>query len=232
MGHAQSPHGLDRRAIPQRSSTWAARAADLLAAARIRPNHISIFSVVLGALAGVAFALSATESTGARIAWLLIAAAAMPLRLLMNMLDGMLAVEKGMSSPTGDLYNEVPDRLADMFVLAGAGYGVSGLVALGRVDVGVALGWSAALLAVLTAYVRSLGAAQGVKNFFAGPMPKPIRMWVMTAAAILSLLEPTLGIARGWVIVVGLIVVALGSLATVIIRLRLIAAALHAKAAS
>ncbi|OKL54417.1 hypothetical protein BSZ39_04110 [Bowdeniella nasicola] len=232
MGHAQSPHGLDRRAIPQRSSTWAARAADLLAAARIRPNHISISSIVLGALAGVAFALSATESTGARIAWLLIAAATMPLRLLMNMVDGMLAVEKGMSSPTGDLYNEVPDRLADVFVLAGAGYGVSGLVALGRVDVGVALGWSAALLAVLTAYVRSLGAAQGVKNFFAGPMPKPIRMWVMTAAALVSMLEPALGITRGWVIVVGLIVVALGSLATVIIRLRLIAAALHAKAAS
>ncbi len=223
--------GLDRRAIPQRSARWATAAADALYRLKIRPNHISIFSVVLAGLAGILLGWSSfADSNAARAAMLVGAAVLMPLRLLMNMLDGMLAVEKGLQSPTGDLYNEVPDRVADLLVIAGAGYATVGLVTAGVVDVGVALGWTAAALAVLTAYVRSLGAAQGVKNYFDGPMPKPIRMWVLVAAVLLSLLEPAVGWERGWVLFGALVVIALGSLVTVVMRLRRISAALHGRA--
>ena len=55
---------------------------------------------------------------------LIVAAACIQLRLLCNLLDGMLAVEDGLKTKTGDLYNDLPDRIADVVILVGAGYGV------------------------------------------------------------------------------------------------------------
>ena len=48
------------------------------------------------------------------------------LRLIANLLDGLVAVEGGKRTPTGELYNEAPDRIADTAVLVGAGYAVGG----------------------------------------------------------------------------------------------------------
>ena len=108
----------------------------------------------------------------------MVAAAAMPLRLLCNMLDGMLAVEGGLTTPSGELYNELPDRLADLLILVGAGY------AIGEVPWGPELGWAAATTALLTAYVRTLGVAAGASHHFVGPMAKPRRMHVLIAACL------------------------------------------------
>lgn len=224
--------GLDRRTIPQRSTRWAARIADLLAALRLTPNTISVLSVIVALGAAVALAASAFVGDSARLGLLITAACLMPLRLLLNMLDGMLAVERGMHTPTGDLFNELPDRIADLVVIAGAGYATASVWLSGGVDFGVALGWLAAALAVLTAYVRTLGAANGVGNFFDGPMAKPPRMWVLVLACLASLLEAPLGWPRGIVLAIALAVIALGSLITVIVRLRRITAALRARAAA
>lgn len=187
---------------------------------------ISVFSVIVSIIAAICLVASA----GQNIVLLIIAAICLPLRLLMNMLDGMLAVEKGMHSATGDLYNEVPDRLADLVVLAGAGYAAAGTWMAGEHDLGVLLGWVAASLAVLTAYVRSLGAANGVKNYFNGPMPKPVRMWILMAALLVQAVLSGLGHGP-WAILIALGIITAGSLITVVIRLRLIASAMT-KAAS
>ena len=226
MPRVQPTHGLSRREIPQRSRRWAGASADALYRAGIRPDHISVLSVLLAFGAGALFAASAASP--ARPALLIAGAVLLPLRLACNMLDGMLAVEKRLASPTGDLYNEVPDRLADVFALAGAGYAVRGVLTAGTLDVGVALGWAAAVLAVLTAYVRSLGAANGVGNFFAGPMAKPARMWVLAGAAALSAAEGAVGVPAGTCLIAALAVIAAGSGLTAIRRLRLVAAALRA----
>ena len=138
-----APEGRDRRAIPQRSSRWASRAADLLARARLTPNQLSVGSVLVSVAGAGALLASADAPAGARAALLIVAAVCAPVRLLLNMLDGMLAVEKGLRSPTGELFNEVPDRIADVVFLAAAGY-AAGMPALG---------WTAASLALLTAYV-------------------------------------------------------------------------------
>lgn len=227
------PQGTDRRAIPQRSTRWAARLADLMHAAGLTPNRVSVGSVLFAAVGAAALVAAGHAATGdgARAGWLVLAAACIPLRLLLNMLDGMLAVEKGLHSPTGDLFNEVPDRVADVLLLAGAGYAAAGAWLVpgwgAGLDVGVLLGWTAAAAAVLTAYVRSLGAANGVGNFFEGVLPKPHRMWVLAAACLLSLLEPLLPVPRGTVLALALAVIAAGSVLTVARRLRLIAAALR-----
>ena len=41
----------------------------------------------------------------------LVAAVCVQLRLLANLLDGMVAVGSGQASRIGELYNEVPDRV-------------------------------------------------------------------------------------------------------------------------
>ena len=212
-----APEGRERRAIPQRSSQWASRAADLLARARLTPNQLSVGSVLVSVAGAGALLASADAPDGARAALLIVAAVCAPVRLLLNMLDGMLAVEKGLRSPTGELFNEVPDRIADVVFLAAAGY-AAGMPALG---------WTAASLALLTAYVRTLGAAQGVGNFFDGPMAKPRRMWVLVVACLVSPFEPVLGDGRGAALGVGLALISVGSSVTVVVRLQRIASALR-----
>src|SRR5215475_6504615 len=86
-----------------------------------------------------------------RAALLVVAAAGIQLRLLCNLLDGMVAVEGGRGTKSGEVFNDAPDRLADVLIFVGAGY------ALRWPDWGSALGWAAAVVAVLTAYVRILG---------------------------------------------------------------------------
>jgi len=229
MSETHIPRGTDRRDIPQRSTTWAAKLADVMYAAKLTPNTVSIGSVVFAAIGAAALVASALVATdGARAGWLIVTIVCIPLRLLLNMLDGMLAVEKGMHTVTGDLFNEVPDRIADLLLLAAAGYATAGLWTTGSTNWGVALGWAAAAAAILTAYVRTLGAANGVGNFFAGPMAKPARMWVLVAASLASLFEPLFD-GRGLFLAVGLALILLGSIVTVIMRLKRIARALHAR---
>ena len=127
--------GMERRPLQSRSSRWARWLAARLTATRITPNQISLLSVgwaVLGG--GLLF-----WGTG----WLafIATAACVQLRLVCNLLDGMVAIEGGKSTATGALFNEIPDRVADPLFLVPLGYaaGYSWL------------GWLAALLAVLTA---------------------------------------------------------------------------------
>ncbi len=202
-----------RRPIPVRGHPWSRATAGALARAGISPNAISLLSVVFAAL-GASALLWLPLPWGA---WL--AALAVVLRLLCNMFDGMVAVEHGRQTATGMLYNEVPDRIADSLFL----------VALG-VAAGMAwLGWCAALLAALTAYVRVLGGAQGLAQDFRGPMAKPQRMWLLVLACVLAPLAPALGLTALHVLQAALWLIALGSALTCITRLRAIAAALHAR---
>lgn len=70
-------------------------------------------------------------------------------RLICNLLDGMVAVEGGLRSPVGAVFNDLPDRVSDSLILIGAGYGLAGFITYAP-----QLGWAAALMAVMTAYVR------------------------------------------------------------------------------
>jgi hypothetical protein len=81
-----------------------------------------------------------------------------------------------------------------------------------------ALGWTAALLAVLTAYVRALGGALGLRQSFAGPMAKPQRMLTMVAAVLLSIPETLVAGYAGRALVAALAVIATGSAVTAIRR--------------
>ena len=196
-----------RRVLATRDAGWAKRLARRLARAGVRPNAISIASVACAAAASAAFYAAPSVGPGVRSALLLLAAAAIQLRLLCNLLDGMLAVEEGLKTRTGDIYNDLPDRIADVLILAGAGY------SLRFVTGGVALGWAAAVAAVFTAYVRLLAGSLGATQHFIGPMAKQHRMFTITLAALLSAAEALLGLPPRFM-PLALAVVIAGSIAT------------------
>lgn len=201
-----------RRPIRARDTAWAAATARALARLGLRPNHISILSAVFGAVAGAGFVVAGRSDTAAlRAVGFLVAAVAMPLRLLCNLFDGMVAVEGGFRTKSGEIYNELPDRVSDAFIFAGAGYADPTFPWL------VELGWSAAVLAVMTAYVRALGASAGAGQHFLGPMAKPQRMVVMIAASVASAVAGSFGV-RGVIMATALALVDVGCLVTMVRR--------------
>jgi phosphatidylglycerophosphate synthase len=204
-----------RRPLKSRSSGWARSLAAALARSPITPNQISIASVIFAALGAAALVCSDAP-------WALLACAlCIQLRLLCNLLDGMVAVEGGKGSPLGGLYNEIPDRIADSAFIVAAGYAAQ--VAW--------LGWCGALLAVTTAYIRALGGALGLPQDFRGPMAKPHRMAVLTVACLLGAIEAYLWHSR-YALRAALWVIAVGALLTCLTRTRAIAQALSAQARS
>ncbi|MEY3309687.1 MAG: hypothetical protein RLZZ413_3725, partial [Pseudomonadota bacterium] len=141
-----------RRPLGSRDTAWARALARRLAAGRLTPNQISMAGMGFAGLAGLAFC-GAGQAEGALRGLLLVAAAlGCQARLVCNLMDGMVAVEGGKRSADGAFWNEFPDRVSDTLILIGVGYGF-GLPALG---------WAAAAFAVLTAYVRALGRANGL----------------------------------------------------------------------
>jgi len=207
-----SESSSNRRPLASRDTRWAARASALLAGSSVTPNQISIVSVVF-ALIGAALLVVWPTPAG-----LVLCAVCVQCRLLCNLLDGMVAVEGGKQSPLGALYNEFPDRIADSLFL----------VALGHAALHPWLGWLAALLAALTAYVRVSGGMLGLAQDFRGPMAKPQRMAVLTIACLAAALELGVHGSRS-ALLVGVMVIAAGSALTCMTRTRAIAAQLNAE---
>jgi phosphatidylglycerophosphate synthase len=191
----------NRRPISQRSHGWAKWLTGALVKSGVTPNFISFTSIVFAALAGLCFYGLGFANDIIGFVLCLLAAFFCQLRLLANMMDGMVAVEAGKASKDGMIWNELPDRFADIAILVGAGYGVAtiasadrgvfnpSLSTFGVMDADV-LGWAAALAAVMTAYVREVGKAAGAPADFSGPMAKPHRMFVMTMAALVAATAP------------------------------------------
>jgi len=170
----------DRRPLNTRKHQWAHKLAHFFVSLGMSPNQMSLASILLALLGATAYSAVLFFPAPLRPVCLIAAAVLIQLRLLSNMLDGLMAVEEGKKTPTGAIYNELPDRFADAFFLVAAGY-ASGFPALG---------WIAALLAVITAYVRALGGSLGSPQDFCGPMAKPHRMFVLTVISLLAAFFP------------------------------------------
>ncbi len=155
------------------------RTADLAVSACVRvgihPDVVSYSSLVASGLAGLCY-----WQAGGRL-WLLVPAALLSyVRLWLNMLDGMVALASGQASRRGEIVNELPDRASDVLIFVGVAH--SGLChPLG--------GYWAAIMALLTAYVGTLGQAVGARRQFGGLMSKPWRMVMLHAGAWLLLAD-------------------------------------------
>lgn len=202
----------NRRPLKSRGTSWARGATNALLRTKVTPNQVSVIGILFATGGAWAF----VEAT--RAPWLyLLGALGIQLRLICNLLDGLVAVEGGRKSAYGPLYNEVPDRIEDSALLIAAGYAA-----------GYAwLGFLAALLAAVCAYVRLLGGTFGFAQDFRGPMAKQQRMATLTAGAVAACVE---GYWTGtlYALPVALALIAAGTLLTIMLRLLRIGAALKA----
>ncbi|WP_019672810.1 CDP-alcohol phosphatidyltransferase family protein [Psychrobacter lutiphocae] len=215
-----------RRPLKVRSIGLAKVIAKWLSNKNISPNQISITSVVFAALASAC--LFTLPYVSGSLLWLLPLAAAVFIqcRLLCNLFDGMVAIEGGKGTASGEMFNDIPDRIADPLILIGAGYAVT------AVSWGSTLGWLAALLAVMTAYVRTLAVSIGAPSNFSGPMAKQHRMALLTLACVLTAIEPWLGrlwpaisemtanassnaSGSGWMLLTVLVIICIGCVFTI-----------------
>ena len=213
---------ISRRPIKSRSAKWSVTLAASLAKAGVSPNFVSSMSVVFALVGGVLLFFAPKLAPFAQLACFIGVAVCVQMRLICNLMDGMIAVEYGKQSKLGAVFNEFPDRLADAIFLVLAGY------ASQYGQIGNELGWLAALLAVLTAYIRAFAVSLGLQNDFCGPMAKPHRMFVLTVASLLAAGEAALGMTPN-VLFYGLCIIALGTVITCIRRTMHIAVALKNK---
>ena len=163
--------GANRRPLKSRSTRWAGAASRAVLATGLTANQVSFLGIVIAALG--AWALIEAP---VRPLLFIAAAACIQLRLLANMLDGLVAVEGGRGGSTGAIWNEFPDRIEDSLFLVAAGYA-------GDFPW---LGWLSALLAAVCAYVRLLGCTLGQPQDFSGPMAKPHRMAALTVGCLVA----------------------------------------------
>ena len=169
-----------RRPIATRGSGWAKKTASWLAKNNISPNFISILSIFFSLLSLLAFYLD-SESSANHILFMIVAILGIQLRLIMNLLDGMVAVEHNRKSLLGGLFNEVPDRISDTFTILGVGL----LVA--KLPYGIDLAYWAIILSIATAYIRTLGASLNCGHHFSGPMAKQHRMALISLGCVVGI---------------------------------------------
>lgn len=212
---AESDSLKSRRPLASRDTGWARSIAAALVRAGASPDFISFLSIPI-ACAGAAALVWLPAPAGP-----LLCALGVQGRLLCNLFDGMVAVEGGRGGPTGPLWNELPDRIADSVLI----------VALGVAAGSAALGWAGALVAGLTAYVRATGGALGFAQDFSGVMSKPRRMFFMTLACLVAAAAPWWPPAVhalygcAWLIVIGSTATCIGRTHRIAVKLRERAAA-------
>lgn len=200
-----------RRPLKVRGAGWSKAIAGYLSKKSITPNQISVASVFFAVFSAICI-VSIPSAVSYQV-WLfpILAALFIQMRLLCNLFDGMVALEGGKSTKSGELYNDIPDRVSDSIIFIALGYSIS------VVTWSVELGYLAALFAMMTAYVRVLGSSMGAESCFKGPMAKQHRMAILTLSLILSPFE-ILFFAQSYILFIALFVIAFGSFLTVLNR--------------
>lgn len=217
------PQNITRRPLKSRDTKWANAIAGSLARAGVRPNAISVTGTVFAAGAGISFWFAGRTPHDWRWSvFLILAVCGMQLRLLCNLFDGMVAIEGGFKTKAGEIFNELPDRFSDAFIFIGAAY------SLPQFAWTFELGWAAAVLSVITAYTRALGASMGAGQHFIGPMAKQQRMATMTVACLVGAAAPLFP-PLGQVIPLALGLICAGCIITIFRRCARIARAMESK---
>ncbi|WP_298939973.1 CDP-alcohol phosphatidyltransferase family protein [uncultured Psychromonas sp.] len=198
-----------RRPLKVRDLKIMNQIAIALSKRNISPNQISITSVFFALLSGLCL-IAVGSGSSIWLSWL--AAILVQCRLLCNLFDGMVAMEGGKSTPSGELFNDIPDRVADPLILVCAGY------AIAVFPWATELGWLAGLLAVMTAYVRVLATSMNAPTLFTGPMAKQHRMAIMTIALLLMPFEALLFDTQVYVLLIALLSICIGCVITLFNR--------------
>jgi len=201
-----------RRPLKVRDNKYSVKIAKYLSTKDITPNQISVSSIFFSILS--AFCILAINPSSSFQLWFfsILAALFIQMRLLCNLFDGMVAMEGGKSTKSGELYNDIPDRVSDSVIFIAMGYSLT------TISWGAELGIFAALLAMMTAYVRVLGSSMGAGACFKGPMAKQHRMAISTIALVLTPIEFII-FGELYLLLITLIIITIGSFITVLNRI-------------
>lgn len=172
----------------------------------IHPDLISYLSILAAAGAALCFYLSAHCRP-----LLLIAPLLCFLRLWCNMLDGMVALASGKASPRGEIVNELPDRISDLLIFIGIAH--SHLA-------NPFLAYWAAILALMTAYIGTLGQAVTGHRRFEGLMSKQHRILVLAIGAWTAFFLKSTAPLGFSILDWTLFLILAGCIQTIIVRLR------------
>ena len=163
---------------------------------------LTIAGGAAAALAAVFLPVGVLVASGVGTAALILAAICIQLRFVSNLVEGVVARDYGPRPRSSAIFNDLVDRSADVLVLVAAGYAVSGTV------IGPLLGWTSAVLAIMTSYVGLLSSAPALAEASTYPMHQKHRMAVMTGACVVALILPA-GF-RPMVVLLALAVITLG----------------------
>ena len=148
----------------------------------LRPNHLTVFGLVVSLFAAGAFIAGRTRTAGL----LLIVAG------LFDLFDGSLARASGQVTPFGAFLDSVIDRYSDCVVMLAI------VVFFARTpnSRGALVAMAGLLGSVMVSYTKARAESIGV-DCSIGMMERPERLICLIAGAVLGLLEPAL-----WVLAV------------------------------
>ena len=152
----------------------------------LTPNGVSVIAMGVAAAAGAAFYLATPL-------WYVCGAVLVFVNGWLDVIDGALAREQGVSSKGGDLLDHVIDRYADIVVIAGLAAGV------GR----YALGFAAVTGVLMTSYLGTQIQAVGLGREYGGLVGRADRLALVGVAGVVAALvpAPVAGLtAVGWLL--------------------------------
>lgn len=172
-----------------------------LARRGVSPDLLSAAAIPVAALGGLALAVSGSVPL-LLLAVPLLAGA----RIVLNLLDGMVARATGRTHPMGEIWNELGDRACDALFIGGLAFapGVEPRLVL-----------AALAAALLASYAGISARAAGGTRQYGGIMSKPGRMIVLGIAAPAAYVSGQ----SAW-LQAGAAAILIGGLVTLIQRLR------------
>ena len=155
---------------------------------RVHPDVVSYLAVALAPLTAACYIYGADWPV-----LLLAAIGLILLRMALNTLDGVLAIQRGNLSLRGEIVNALPDRYSDIVLVVGIGLSP-------MCDVSLAMAAVASML--LVSYTGMFGKALGVEWQHHGPLGKVERLICVMAFTLAAFFHVRIGrgpwVLMGW----------------------------------
>ncbi len=142
---------------------------------RVHPDVFTYGALILSVVAA-----SALVQAGSNRSWLWLVPPCVLLRLVFNLMDGLVARARGLADSWGEVKNEFGDRIADALIFLGLGS--AGYTEARLVEVVIAL-------ILLVSYLGILGKTVGGPRVYTGAFGKADRMLSLAAFTFYPLLS-------------------------------------------